>query len=111
MATEAKNPGAFILSEGSGVISRDTVTLASGQNLESGTVLGKVTATGKYKAYASGNTDGSETAAAILYQTTDATADTPVVVVSRMAEVDEASLTGLDADAKGHLADLNIIVR
>lgn len=42
------------------------VALAASQTLAKGTVLGRVTATGAYKAYASGNSDGSQTAKVIL---------------------------------------------
>ena len=56
----------LILSEADGHQSRENVTIASGQNLVFGTVVGKVTATGKYIAYDDDNSDGSEAAAGVL---------------------------------------------
>ena len=112
MATEAQYPGAFILSEGPGVISRDRVTIASGQNLAAGTVLGKITASGLFAAYDNAATDGTQTAAAILYAAVDASGgNTPGAAITRLAEVDGNSLIGLDADGTADLAALNIIVR
>ncbi len=112
MRTEPIHNAEFLLSEGEGVISRDAVTLAKGQNLVAGTVLGKITASGKYAAYNNAATDGTETAAGILLMSTDATnADMPAVAITRLAEVTAQSLTGLDTAATADLAALNIIVR
>lgn len=48
------------------------VTLLGGQGvLEAGTVLGRVTATKKYKPYASGNSDGTETPLGVLRESVD----------------------------------------
>src|SRR5690606_4495430 len=52
----------------------ETVTIASGQDLTRGAVLGKVSSSGEYKLSASGAGDGSETPTAILLQDTDASA-------------------------------------
>jgi hypothetical protein len=110
--TEGTRAGEFLVSEGNGQYSRDTVTLISGQDLEAGAVLGKITASGKYTAYNSGAADGSETAAAVLYAKTDASAgDTDAVVVSRHAEVSTELLDGSDADALDDLAAIGIIAR
>ena len=112
MATEARHAGEFIVSEGNGVISRDTITIASGQVLPAGAVLGKVTASGLYAAYNNAATDGTEVAAAILYDAVDATAGNKrAVAITRLAEVDAKALTGLDADAVADLAAQQIIVR
>lgn len=108
---EKQQPGAFILSEGAGVISRDTVTLKAGQNLTAGTLLGKLTATGKAVAYNASAIDGSEVVVGILYITTNAITDTPAVAIVRLSEVDETALTGLDEAGKQALAKLNIITR
>ena len=53
MATKTITPAtaSFILSEGEGSISRDTVVIVAGQDLLAGTVLGKITASGKYAAH------------------------------------------------------------
>ena len=64
---EGRYAGEFVVSEGNGRISRETITVLSGENLEAGAVLGKVTASGKYKALDPAATDGSEVAAGILY--------------------------------------------
>lgn len=87
--TDHLGAGAFIKSEAPGDLSRETVTIASGSGkLLAGTVLGKVTATGKYKPYDNDNTDGTQTAAAILVYDVDATsADVAAVVIVRLAEV------------------------
>ena len=69
---------------------RFTVTVAAGS--------------GKYKEYNPANTDGSQTAVAILYAAVDATAaDTEGVVIARHAEVNAAELvwfSGADANQK-----------
>lgn len=114
MLTEQKRAGEFLIAEGNGSISREKVVVASGSGvLVPGTVMGKVTATGKYKAYDNADaTTGLGTAAAVLYNEVDATAaDVEAVVIVRHAEVDEALLTGINADGKADLAALQIIVR
>lgn len=92
--TENLGPGAFIKSEGNGDISRDTITIVSGAgSLIAGTVLGKITASGKYKPYDNDATDGSEVAAGILVYDVDATsADKLAVGIVREAEVFKARL-------------------
>lgn len=45
---------------------RITVKIAASTTLAKGTVLGRITASNLWKAYANGNADGSETARAIL---------------------------------------------
>lgn len=49
------------------------ITLITGQNLQRGTVLGRITASGKYTAATSAASDGSQNATAILAEDTDAT--------------------------------------
>ena len=53
--------------------SREQVTVASGQNLELGAVVGRVTATGKLKRLDPAATDGTEDVAGILLGAVDAT--------------------------------------
>jgi hypothetical protein len=81
--------GEFLISEGNGAISRDSIVIVSGAGvLEAGAVLGKVTASGKYIAYDNAATNGSEVAAAVLFSKVDATsADTDGVAITRSAEV------------------------
>ena len=90
---EGRYAGEFVVSEGNGKISRETITVLSGQNLEAGAVLGKVTASGKYKALDPAAVDGSEAAAGILYDAVDASAaDAEGVAIVRLAEVNAAEL-------------------
>lgn len=81
--------GAFIKSEANGDLSREAIVIVSGSGkLLAGTVLGKITASGKYKPYDNDNADGSQTAAAILVYDVDATsADVTTVGIVRLAEV------------------------
>lgn len=70
--------------------SRDTVVVAMGQGiLPTGTVLAMRSADAKYVIATTGTSDGSQTAAAILFtRSVDTTlADQPAVVVSRQATV------------------------
>lgn len=82
-------PGHFIVSEANGYRSRDGGIIASGAGkVEAGAVLGKVTASGKYVPLAPAATDGSQTAAAILYEGCDATsADVKRTLIVRECEV------------------------
>lgn len=112
MATEATRAGEFVISEANGTISRDEITVVSGQNLVAGTVLGKITASGKMAAYSDVAVDGSQTAVGVLYAPVDASAaDAAGVMIARHAEVVAGALTGLDANGKADLAALNIFAR
>jgi hypothetical protein len=71
-------------------LSREQVTILTGAGvvLAAGTVLGKITATGKYAVYDDDNVDGTEVAAAILLYAVDATAaDVIASVAFRLAEI------------------------
>lgn len=118
--TDHLGAGAFIKSEANGDLSRETVTIVSGSGkLIAGTVLGQITVGGKYKPYDNNNSDGSETAKAILVYDVDATsADATAVVIVRLAEVwtsrlvwAASVLTGEKAPAYTELATANVIVR
>lgn len=111
--TEGKHPLEFVLTEGNGNISRDEVTIAAAAGaIVPGTLLGKITASGKYVAYANAAIDGSEVAAAIAcYAIPDLAADQKATVISRHAEVMEAGLTGLDTPARADLLAVAIVVR
>lgn len=110
-----------ILSEANGHRSRETVTIVSGQNLKAGAVIGKITASGKYKIAdnVTPASDGSQTAAGVLLEDVDASgADAPGLVLLRDAEVKVGALNymaGASAGNKtslhGHLAALGVIVR
>ena len=94
MATKTEgNHSAEFLLYSEETLSLDKGILITGQNLAAGTVLGKITASGKYTLHNNAASDGSEVAVAILYDDTNATsADTPCTVVSRIAEVADAKL-------------------
>lgn len=121
MATllEGKHPAEFIVSEANGTQSRDMAVLASGQNLVAGTVLGKITAGGNMTAWNPGAADGSQNAAAILYDNVNATAgNTNCVILARMCEVNDKEITWFatatapqKAAARTALAALTILVR
>lgn len=72
--TEGSRNWEFLLSENNGDFAREQFTLISGQNLKAGTVLGKITASGKYTILAPAAVDGSQLAVAILGPNTDASA-------------------------------------
>ncbi|ALI57077.1 head decoration protein [Celeribacter marinus] len=63
---------------------RETVTLLAGTAYPVGAVVGKITASGKYKLSPSGGSDGAQNAAAVLLYATDArAADQEAVVILR----------------------------
>lgn len=70
--TEGLNLGDLLKYEAPNLFSRDQVTVASGQTLPLGAVVGIVTATGKVKQIDPSATDGSQYAAGILMQPCDA---------------------------------------
>ena len=118
--TEAMNLGDLLKFEAPNLYSRDRVTLAAGQNLPLGTVLGIVTASGKYKQIDPSAEDGSQVAAGVLLQTCDATlADRDNgLVVARHAIVSdhvlqwpEAITAAEKASAIAQLKALGVLVR
>lgn len=118
---EGRHPGEFLLTEASGNRSRENITIAAGAGvIAPGTVLGKVTASGKYIASAIGASDGSQAASAIALYGCDATsADQSIAAIARDAEVKKDVLTyHADRDqpaeksaANTELGALGIIVR
>jgi hypothetical protein len=56
---EGKHPGGFLVWEAFRDYTRETITIAAG-TLEPGTVLGRITASGKYAAHDPAATDGTE---------------------------------------------------
>lgn len=115
--TQGYQTGEFLVSEAPGARSRDqvTVTVAGAVALPSGTVLGKITATGKYIKYVDGAADGSQAAAAILYNPLPGVnGDTKCTVFNTDCEVIGAVLNGgagVDANGKADLLALGIKVR
>lgn len=87
--------------------SREEVIIASGSGVvQSGTVVGKITASGKYAPVTVAATDGSEDAAGIVLETVDATsADAAAVIIARDAIVVHQGLKyGADVDTSGERA-------
>ena len=89
MPTLIKGPtlGDLLKYELNGNYNRETVTLKAGTNYALGSVLGKITASGKYRlspaAQVAGD-EGAETAAAVLIDLVDATGgDTTGLVIAR----------------------------
>lgn len=107
----------FVLSEAEHGRSRDAVTIAAGAGLlQPGTVLGKITASGKFTPATDAAADGSETAAAVLAYAVDATgADAPGVVIARAAQVKKPKLVydagATEADMDEGLVGAGIIPR
>ena len=100
---------------------RETVTLLAGTAYPLGAVLGRITASGKYKLATSGGSDGAQTAAAVLLIAVDATGADAIgvvlmrgpAIVSKAAlvfdpTVDDAPKT---ATKLGQLAALGIVPR
>lgn len=96
---EPLNLGDLLKYEAPNLYSRDRVTVTSGQNLPLGTVLGIVTASGKYKQIDPSAEDGTQVAAAVLLQACDATlADCDDgLVVARHSIVADHALAWPDA--------------
>lgn len=93
----------------------ESVTVLTGQNLVRGTVLGKITASGKVIASLSAAVDGSETPYAILAEDVDASAGDVVGTAYLSGEFNESELTigtGHTADSiRAGLRDLGIYLK
>lgn len=118
--TSTQGTSAFeVILSSVGTLSRDKVILANGQNLKAGTVLGAITASGKFTLHDAGASDGSQNAAAVLLADCNASGgDTSAVVCARLAEVKADLLVfkaGISAPNKSAalaaLAAKNIIAR
>jgi hypothetical protein len=100
---------------------RETVPLLAGTAYPVGSVLGRITASGKYKLATSGGSDGAQTAAALLLYAVDATlADAVGIVVVRGPAIVSRSALAYDASVDdaakittkiSQLGALGIIVR
>ncbi len=118
---EGRYAADWLKREEDSLYSREQVTIVSGAGaLVSGTVLGKITASGKYKTSLLASSDGSQTPAGILLFDVDATsADRKAVIIARDAIVaQQALIYGADIDtaperatANATLAGLGILVR
>lgn len=105
--TQGKTPGDWLLYEGDAHYSRDVETI-TGDKYESGTPMGRVTATKKLVACDKTASDGSETAVGVLLNDVDAsTADQPGIVIARHAQVRRFGLTwGAGITTKVHRDDV-----
>ncbi|MCL6605646.1 MAG: head decoration protein [Paenibacillus sp.] len=84
---QAKLPGGVMLAQGNGIVLK-------------GTILGKVTATGKFVPYAAGASNGSQVAVCILDNDQDTTL-TDIGASAWIAGIfDESKLIGIDTAAK-----------
>ena len=118
--TQSKNLGDLLKYEAPNFYSREATTVAAGQNLQLGTVLGRKTADGKLYALAPNATDGTETAVGVLANSTDATLidRDDAIVVARHAIVARSALiwpSGITAPqqaaAEAQLVARGILVR
>jgi hypothetical protein len=117
--SESNYLGDWLNFEEDNLYSRDEVTVAGGQNLPTGTVIGVITASGKVTQFTPGASDGSETAAGVLVHSVDASAaDQPGVIIARHAICSDkglvwpGSITGPQkAAAINQLKALGIVVR
>lgn len=91
--TEKRRDGFFIASEAKGHRSREQDILITGQNLEAGAALGKITASSKVTLWNLGAGDGSEVFYGYLFPTIDATnEDKDVATLVRDCELNEDDL-------------------
>ena len=71
----------------------DGVTIVTGETLVRGSLLGKVTATGKYKLSLSAAVDGSQTPVAIASEAVDASAADVITTVYKSGEFNQNQIT------------------
>ena len=116
--TEGVHTAEWLISEGNGQISREqgTFTAALNTKYPSGTVLGKITASGKFIPSLNAAADGAQTAVAILHTEVPAGAarDVKVTLIVRQAEVFGAMLNNgaaLESGVVTELAAVGIIAR
>jgi hypothetical protein len=116
--TQGMQTGEFLLSEADGMRSREqvTVTIAGAVALPSGTLLGKITATGKFVAWATGlgDTVGGVASAVLYNPLPGVNGDIKATVFARDCEVIGNRLNGgvaVTSDGIADLLDAGIIVR
>ncbi|QZA80242.1 head decoration protein [Deefgea piscis] len=68
-------------------------TIASGQNLKRGAVIGKITASGKFMLSASASSDGSQVPDAILQQDVDASGGDKEALIYLRGDFNASALT------------------
>jgi hypothetical protein len=118
--TDGMGAGAFLIGQNDPIKSNEQVVLAAtAVVLPAGTVLGKITANGKYVPLAPAASDGSQNAAGILYDRAEIkAADQRAVAVVRDQPVNGRALTYVNtvtapqrAAAEALLATAMVIVR
>lgn len=117
--TEPARLGDILKYEADQLYSREEITIASGQNLPIGTVVGRVSADGKVVQFDPAASDGSETPVGILCESINATAaDTLSWIAARHAIVSEDALVWPEGITAGQLSsatdtlkNLGILVR
>ncbi|WP_353285297.1 head decoration protein [Wolbachia endosymbiont (group A) of Beris morrisii] len=83
--TEGNNLGDLLKYEASNLYSRDQITVAKGQNLKLGTVVGCDTKDGLIKSLNPTATDGTQTAIGVITSDVNATETTKAVIITRIA--------------------------
>ena len=92
-ANEPKNLGDLLKFEEESFYSRDEVTVAAGQTLALGAVVGRNTTSGEVAVLDPSVTDGTEIAIGVMAEDVDATAaSTPAVMIARHALVARQAL-------------------
>ena len=118
--TEPLNLGDLLKFEAPNLYSRDRVTIAPGQNLPLGTVVGIVTLSGQYRQFDPSADDGAHVAVGVLLQPCDATLAerSDGLVLSRHAIVSDHALVWPEAitaaeqlAALAQLKALGVLVR
>jgi len=118
--TEQNNLGDLLKYEAPNRYSRDVATIAAGQNLPLGTVLGLNAGDGKHYAIDPAATDGTEAAIGVLANAIDAThadrSDAILIarhaIVAKTALVWPIALTGAQRTAyEQQLAERGVLVR
>ena len=119
--TEPPSMGDVLKYEVNPNYTREVVTLLAGMPYPMGAVLGRITASGKYKLATSGGSDGAQTATAVLLHAVDATlADAMGIVVARGPVIVSRAALAYDATVDdgakittkiGQLAAAGIIAR
>ena len=83
--TEQNNLGDLLKYEASNLYSRDQITVAKGQNLKLGTVVGLDSKDNVIKALNPTATDGTQTAIGVITSDVDAKENTKAVIITRIA--------------------------
>jgi len=105
--TQAPSMGDVLKWDANPNYTREAVTLLTGTSYAAGSVLGKITANGKYKLATATGTDGAQIASAVLLTATDATgADAMGVILARGPAIVSKAELAFDASVTaGALTD------